>query len=127
MSTSQFAETRPIVAQKVLAIGDGTSDTSLMDWGSDNFRIDALVATSTEAIDHALTVSINSSRLTPVGTVNIPAGAGHGAVGAVDVLGLLPSILRNGWPMTSAESVHVALEVACVAGQISVVAIGGVI
>ena len=127
MSTSQYSETRPIVGQLLLTSYQETSPLTILDWGSDNYRIDAMIASSTEAIDHALTVVIHSSVDIPVGTVNIPAGAGHGAVPAVDVLGGLPSILRNGWAMTVAESVEVQLEVACVGGEISLVALGGVI
>jgi hypothetical protein len=127
MSTSQFNETRPIVQQIILdlAIADGAE--SILDWGSDNFRIDAMVATSTEPIDHVLTVILHSSVDTPLGSVNVPAGAGHGAVPAVDVLGGLPTVLHGGWPMTQAENVDVALEVTCSTGVVAVTAIGGVI
>jgi hypothetical protein len=127
MSTSQFNETRPIVQQVILDVDIAEGEESVLDWGSDNFRIDAMVATSTEPIDHVLTVILHSSLDTPLGSVNIPAGAGHGAVPAVDVLGGLPSILRNGWAMTPAESVHVALEVTCSTGLVAVTAIGGVV
>jgi hypothetical protein len=127
MATSVYSETRPIVQQRVLAIVSGTDPFSVLDWGSDNARIDVLIASSTEAIDHVLTVLINSSEGIAVGSVNIPASAGHGAVPAVDVLAGLPFPLRNGWAQTPAETVEVALEVACVAGEIALVALGGVI
>lgn len=53
-------------------------------------RLDGIFASNSDTVAHELTVAISSAGPTnAIASVSVPAGAGHGAVSPVDVLGQL--------------------------------------
>lgn len=67
-----------------LANGVSTTTANIVQGGVNGTKIESLVITNTDTIDHALTIAINvASAITNVANVNIPAGAGS-------TLGVLP-------------------------------------
>jgi hypothetical protein len=75
------------------------------------YRLDAMLASNSDSIDHTLLLALSDegSGITPVGDVLIPAGSGHGALPAVDVLArLAPAYAQY---LTGAPSAVVAYGV----------------
>ena len=90
-------------------------------------RVDAIVATSTDVVDHYLTLSYNNVTATgSLGTVKVPAGAGYGAVPAVDVIAGLPASIQTNLTFGLGSILYGFLDTAVTAAfEVDVTAVGG--
>jgi hypothetical protein len=85
-----------------------------------------LILTSTSVAAHVVTFTLANGAAGILGSISVPAGAGHGAVAAVEALSAL--ILPNGGELVlpSGESLSAYLEVALGTSEVlSVLVLGG--
>ena len=85
MPLSIFDERSALVAGLQLILASGTSDNLIIDTGTQDRRIDSIICTSTDTIDHDVQIKVNyTSGPQVIGSVHVPAGAGYGGVAAVE-------------------------------------------
>lgn len=77
--------------------GDGTNQAEFGSPSKSSWRIDAILATNSDAVEHNCWLLIaNDGPTARIGQAVIPAGAGFGTTGAVDLLALmLPEGLKG--------------------------------
>jgi len=116
VGVSVFDEKIAYVFGKGFLINQLASHTELFPGAPQNLRIDRLVATTDDTIDHEITLWINNDgNPVPVGTVHLPAGSGFSAaIPPVDLIAALPA-LGDGVNFYNGGSFHVSDPVAITA------------
>lgn len=104
-------------AQQTFAIGDTTTNKTVVSAGSNGSKIDSLMVSSTDTSDRDIQIFLTSSSTNYLlATVKVPLGSGNAdTIAAVDVLhsGMIPGLpldangnrcltLAAGWSITAA-------------------------
>lgn len=110
-----------------IASGDGTTGKYLPAITGRAMRIDAVFATTDDAIAHVVNLVLDDGSTTAIiGSVSVPAGSGHGGTAAVE---LVAAAMPAGLPfilLPSGGSLLLKNEVACTAGKtLDFVGLGG--
>lgn len=118
-----------IALRQVLNLNNasGTAYVAMQAGTTSGWRWDVLIAGNTDTIAHNINLQYNAGGvLAHLGTVNVPAGAGQGAVAAVDLLAALPLGLRSGIIVQAGDQLAVRVEETIVAPFIvEILAVGG--
>jgi hypothetical protein len=127
MSVQVFDERILISQSQIFDNPVGTNQQVLLQGQAYGSRMDVLLASNTDVIDHVLVIQFYGSGMyTELGSVNIPAGTGVGGVKCVDVIGAIFPTTITSFPIPDSQAVYAFLEVgATVAGYVAVTAVGG--
>jgi hypothetical protein len=119
-----FNETHPGNESIALDNAVGTTHQQFDPPLSTDWRLDMLIATNTDAIDHVVDVYYKPSGAEILLTSqNVPAGAGLAGAPAVNLLAGLPAPYNAGLPLNPLDAITVANEVsATVSGAVNIVA-----
>jgi hypothetical protein len=92
MGWTIFDEAVPVTYGKIFAGAGLASMQAASPPAERNYRVDRIIFTSNDTIDHELTVDVNNDgQAVVVGTIHIPAGAGYSAaIPAVELFAELP-------------------------------------
>lgn len=127
--TGQFNEYLPLVqAAEVDDTYTPLVAVSMAAARSDGYRLDGIMASNGDGVDHELTVNLPDETGTqhPVASVTLPAGSGHGAVPFVDVLAALSPSYALGLSLPPSATWEWFLAAAPGAGTLVVLwAVGG--
>jgi hypothetical protein len=127
MGLSSFDENTAINSAQTLNAASGTGEVWLWDETPLPSRVDSLVGTTNDVIDHVIALRIDhGGGVQQLGSVTIPAGSGYGATPTVDLLAALPVALQGGLLLSYQDALKVQLEVAVTAAfVVDVLASGG--
>jgi hypothetical protein len=116
MGLQSFDEVTPIFFSATWTPGLGTGVNNLSSSLANVWRADAFTATSTDTIDHLCQVWLNSVL---IDTINIPAGAGNGAVPPVNMMAkLLADVGMDHIVLPVGKTIQVGLVVGLAAGKV---------
>jgi len=102
MPFEKFNEQRLFTSWDSIDNVQGTTGYNLLSGSAAPIRVGLLIASNTDTIDHELTFAFDPNGTSSLGTVTVPAGAGHStAIPSVDILAAL---LGSGEPLLLAES-----------------------
>jgi hypothetical protein len=123
---SIFDEKVPLLAYVNIVNADGTNVKTLTTAQSAYTRFDTILVSNADTIAHVINLWADVASTRFLGSVNIPAGAGHLGVAPVDLIAALPLTNPGGLVITGAMGLGVHLDVAMVAPYtMHVVALGG--
>jgi hypothetical protein len=113
MGLSMYDEAIPLIYAFNWLSYMGTNEQAITGMLARAARIDSVHILNSDTIDHDVELRINAgSAPFPLGTVNVPAGAGHGTVPIVKAeLALAPGA-QNGWVLAVGQSFSSRLVVA---------------
>jgi hypothetical protein len=126
---AQFQETQPLVQETAFLNANGIAAAAILANLSGPYRVDMVLATNGDAVDHVIDLYIRISGVNyPIGSVSVPAGSGFGGVPSVDILaGALPAG-SAGLPLIDGATLYASMEVAITApNQVTITALGGVL
>jgi hypothetical protein len=107
--------------------GFGTSDTGFVAGVGYDRRIDFLIGSNSDTIDHAIELGFaGDAGFQTFASAIVPAGAGYGGLAAVDVLalGLPPNMVGLVVPASFAFAVRIPVAITG-AGVVGLLALGG--
>ena len=124
---SSFSEAMPATNAVAFLPATGTNYQTLITGLYSSFRVDAILATNSDSVDHVVLLALNQSGTRHViGSATIPAGAGTGGAAAVDVLALAMPATVAGIPFVAVESLDAKMVVAVGAGNtVELCVVGG--
>lgn len=113
--TATFNETYPFNPRNTIDISAGLSPVSIAGQINEANRIDALLVTNTDTIDHVVQFSLdNGGNIAFIAVVTVPAGSGTGVIQAFDCLPAFPVSLQAGIALAANDSLFANVEVAMV-------------
>jgi hypothetical protein len=129
MGLSQFDERVAVTNGVELLLANGLTTVPVMVGSGAGSHIDLLLAANSDAIDHVVIIYTDASSVpTPIGSVNVPAGAGWTALSAVDLLAAIVPPYQTGLMVQPTVGLYVsvvpamvgaaALDVTCFFGQV---------
>lgn len=129
MGILPFSELQPIVITTFLVPASATTPQSFNSATYNQFRLDAIVASSTDSVDRKLALYIFDGLFSMLlGVVNVPAGAGNGTIPVVDVIAGLPAGIQGFIVQAVSTYLQVGvLSTITAAKQINVVGVGAAI
>lgn len=126
MSLDAFAETTPILAAQVWLPGDGTSSKTILPAQPTIYRFDTLLGINDDNAAHVLILTLvdPSSGIHGIGSVSIPALAGHAPNPQLDILASLLPATQVGLTIAVGWFLEANLAVAATSA-VGAVAVGG--
>lgn len=123
MPLNSFSEVTPLIGAQVWLTADGTSPKTIVAAQPTGWRIDTLVGINDDSVAHVVTLTLidPTSTIHGIGSVSLPALAGHSPNPAVDLFNVLfPSTqvglaFPAGWAIEASMAVTVTLAVGLVA------------
>lgn len=124
---TQFDEVSPFLGITTFANADGTGGKALTPSVATRLRLDGLVATNSDSVDHVVNLEVDpGSGGVHFLSATIPHGAGVGGVQAVDVLALAMPTNLVGFVIPGNSQLFAKMAVAVAGGQLVTVApVGG--
>lgn len=111
MGLSQFDETFPVNVAYELGIGSTTVPHLIVNAAQGTIRVDKIWLTQDDTIDHVATLSYNSNYVNyPLGSVNVPAGAGHNGVPSIELLSAVLGSPNDGIVVAWNDGIAVGVE-----------------
>jgi len=122
-----FNEVYPVNVSCFLTNAMGTTPQAFNSAIYTKFRLDAIVASSSDTVDRVLVLELYDGLFYyPLGSVNVPAGAGQGTVPVVDVIAALPTNVQKSVVQADSYFLQARVTVAVTAAkQLNVIGIGG--
>ena len=127
MGLSIFDE-RTVLSNRIrFQLADGTGLKALLGAaGTNGDRLDNILLCNSDGIDHIVVFwEVSSAVNYCIGSINVPAGTGHGGAAAVDAIPHLIASGQGGFLQDNLSVLNCSLEVAVVTGEVDVVAMGG--
>jgi hypothetical protein len=125
MGIQSFDESLPLNEGASIESTDGTNWVSVHGGIQSLCRIDTILVTNSDSVDHVVNLRMNANAAqTRLTSVNLPAGTGSAGVPPVDLIAAIPGVLAGGIPLYAFTTLEAQAEVAFGAGtgaQISVV------
>lgn len=117
MGNTTYDAKSPVAATISLDDGIGTTDSGFAGPASYGpWRIDLLLASNDDSVDHVLKLgtydSYSGANYTYQFSVTVPAGAGYGAVEAFDILAAINTVASGGLIFAPARGLSLKLAVA---------------
>jgi len=109
MGVAIFDERRPFNGYVILTNGSLGSTVDLAFSATERLRVDTIVATNTDTIDHLVQLNLYLGDQPVVGVATIVAGAGNGTIPTADVLALMGSVFVNGFALNQLERLQITL------------------
>lgn len=127
MGRSIFDETQVITLKAKIVAADTTTLKTLFGSSAVQARIDNLLLTSNDTIDHKVVIWVTNASINyVVGSVDVPAGAGHGGVAPVDAIPLIVVAGQQGLLVDSTTTYSYSVEVAVTSTfEVDCVGMGG--
>lgn len=127
MSVGQFDERTPLAVAAQILPADGTGFKTLHTAPLSGSRLDDILLSSTGAAAHVITFALTIAATTYyVGSVSVPAGAGHAGAPPIQLGATVQPTNQLGWILGYNVSLICQLAVAMGAGeQMDIVAFGG--
>lgn len=127
MGLSLFDERAPFEALSQIVAADTTTLKAILPSQSGAYlRFDNLLLSSTDSIDHKVVFWKTASAVNyAIGSVDLPAGSGHGGLAAVDAIPLLVAAGQQGILFTNFATLSFSVEVTVTGGSVQCVSMGG--
>ena len=127
MSLANFDERQPLIVVGQIVPADTTTKKQLSgSLAGAGARLDNLLVTSTDVIDHKVDFWINVAGVDYlIGSVDVPAGQGKGGTPAVDAGPILYVAGAQGQVINTSLTFSFSCEVTVTAGAVQCVGVGG--
>lgn len=112
MGRSIFDENQTITFKAKIVAADTTTLKTLVSSSGVQGRIDNLLVSSSDAIDHKVVFWVTNAGINySLGSIDVPAGTGHGGLAAIDAVPLLIPAGQLGFLIDSTTVYSYSVEV----------------